>query len=601
MGRFLFRSFSSCVCVLAFTLVSKPAFSYTPTVNSNGTSVHWRGNTKLNLVGNPKNKSGLDETSFFNSVVRSLQRWKTAAGARVTFDYWQGSDRSSYPANSEYNGQSNIYFSSNTEDVSALNSSVLGLTQVWYDTDSGEILETDIVLNDMSYRFTNDPRHTSGYGTQNGTSGDGRQVYIENVITHELGHAFGLSHSGGLQSTMLFMESPEQAFLGCDEQVAMRAIYPVSNTRALGSLSGSVVSESTGSPVFGAHVLAISRRRGTVLASAVTDKSGRYVIAALEPGTYFLMIEPFFAGASALPSYYAGINPKVCGGQSFGRTLLMDGNSSIPYSMGLEGGTTNEAPTLVAKCTSGNGAVISPNPNASRTSTAPVIFDGEFGGTGFGLVDRFTGSNSLYYRLKHLGGQVEIHAMGYSLYSPVHTKLELLDSAGNPVSIQSIDQVYTGTSGYVNYDSMLSGSALPRGDYLLKVSSSALSASVYPAGPISLDGVPFVLLTGSFNEAAPSNSAIPFNARCRMEENFASYSSPQSSPPRQKADGEVAGQAAEVEEDDDGGGFLGFCGNTSRGSGGSGPSGPPSATAILGWFLPWILMACAPRLTRLTY
>src|SRR5205085_9974288 len=131
-------------------------------------------------------------------------------------------------------------------------------------TTTGRILETDIVLNDLNFRFSTDPRDTSGYGSGGppGRRGGMSKVFIENVLTHELGHALGLSHSGGLQSTMLFMESPEQAHLGCDEAVAVHALYGGYDSKR-GSLTGSVTSIS-GNPVFGAHVLAISRRRGTV-------------------------------------------------------------------------------------------------------------------------------------------------------------------------------------------------------------------------------------------------------------------------------------------------------------------------------------------------
>lgn len=591
MGRMDWRvALATAVLGLLGAVVSpRHAQAYTSTVTPKGVAVRWKKDIKLPLAGNPQNRSGIDHGAFFNSVVRSLQRWKAASGGSVGFDYWQGTDPSVYEPNSDYNGLSSIYFASNGSGA-ALSANVLGLTQVWYDTDSGKILETDIVLNDIHYQFTTDPRDSTGSGAPYRSTW-GRQVYIENVLTHELGHALGLSHSGALQSSMLFMESPEQAFLGCDEQVGIQAIYPSAATQGRGGIRGRVVAESTGQPIFGAHVLAISRRRGTVLASAVTGTDGQYQIHALEPGSYFLMVEPFYAGASTLPSYYAGINANVCNDRPFSRSVLADG-ANTPRAIGVSSGSTADAGDLVARCGNGGGAAVMSSTTSASLSAAPTIYDGAAGQGGFGVADQFNYSNSMYYRLAAVSGRVEVRAMGYSLYSPVHAVVSLLDSRGSPVPAQRATSVYSGVSGYVNYDSAVVAENLPPGDYWVRVTSnSTLDESLYPAGMVSLDSVHFVLLTGSVNEPGPPMSgALAFNARCRMEENFAAYSSPPGPPQRHSMD-------------QDGG--IGFCGSLSTGTGkSSGSSGgptPPSAGAIAGWFLPWVAMALFAQYFRRAY
>mgnify|MGYP000720876703 CR=1 FL=1 len=541
-------------------------------------------------AGSPANRSGLDPSTIFNVVVRSLQRWKAASGSAATFDYWQGNDRGTFEPNSDYNGLSSLYFSSNADEGSRLSSNVLGLTQVWYATDTGEILEADIILNDVDYRFTTNPHDTSGFG--GGGSGMGSNVFIENVLTHEFGHAFGLSHSGGLQSTMLFMESPEQAFLGCDEQIAIRSFYPTNDAGSRGGISG-LVRGPTGQGIFGAHVIAVSRRRGVALATAITDSIGRYTISGLEPGSYFLIAEPYFAGASALPSYYAGINPLVCNGAPFGRTVLTGSNGTLPSPVQVPTGGIASAPALSVLCNaSGGGATVTSNPAAASISTAPVIYSGNGNPVagGFGASDRFSTSNTLYYRITNVTGRVEVHALSYSLYSPIEPVVALLDSSGQVVASQKADNIYTGSSGYVNYDSALIASDLPPGDYTVRVTAkTSLGASSYPAGPLALDPVPFMLVTGSINEAGPALAAsLPVNGRCRMEENFSSYSSPSSTPDR---------RALQEEE------TIGFCGTVAAlaakngGRGGDGPRGP-SAGAIAGWFLPWAVMALTVRAMR---
>lgn len=577
MGRTFFKKalFGAVVFTSVSLVFLRGANSFTPTITPSGIPVRWQGNLKLNLAGNPQNQSGIDTGTFYSAMVRSLQRWEAVSGSVLKFDYWQGTDPGIFETNSDYNGLSTIYFASNGGQAPHLSGNVLGLTQVWYDTSNGRILEADIVLNDRDFRFTNDARDTSGFGSGSiGASSSKANVYIENVITHELGHAYGLSHSGGLQSTMLFMESPEQAHLGCDEAVGVHALYPGSDASSRGSISGSVVSDR--GPVFGAHVLAISQKRGTVLATTLTDPGGHYKLGALEPGTYFLLVEPFYAGAATLPTYYSSVRTDICsGGRSYSRTLFMEDNSYRlkPIEVGL-GGHTTQVPPIQVSCSNSTGMALTGFSGSSSRITAPVIYDG---GNGIGAVDRFRSSNTTYYRLKAPVGRLEIHAISYSLYSPIHPIISLIDSSGNPVPAQISEQVYQGDSGYVNYDSALVVDGLSGEDLSLKVSAAPLDTSLYPAGPISLDSVPFLVITGSLNEGAPSlASSLPVNARCRMDENFPSYSSPGGFPPH---------RTSEEDEEDDG---IGFCGTLDFRSGGTGSG--PDLGAIIGWLLPWLAM-----------
>ena len=578
MGRVFFFVF-----LFFAAAIASAAHAYVPTLSSGGGQVRWQGQVKLNIAGNPTNVNGLSESGFFNAAVRSLQRWQQAAGGPVQFDYWQGTNQSVYESDSDYNGLSSLYFASNAiHGTAGITPSILGLTQVWYNTNSGQILETDTVLNDLNFNFTTNPADTSGYGNGTPTYGNGKMnVFVENVLTHEFGHALGLSHSGTLQSTMLFMESPEQAHLGCDEQLGIHALYPSGDASLRGSLSGHV-STSSGASVFGAEVLAVSRRRGVVLAGGMTDHSGNYTIGGLEPGTYFLIAEPYYAGGQALPAFYSGISNSCGNGQIYSRSALVDGTGYRPLPVTVFQSGTSSAPNIVVACSSGSGADIAGNPSSSSSSSAPEIYNSAVDGSGFGALDRFTSSSTLYYHLHGVSGHVEIHALAYSLYSPVRPYLRLIDMSGNAVQATVDSPVYQGDSGYVNYDSSLTADGLS-GDYILEVSGSGLNSLDYPAGMISIDSVPFVMVTGSVNEGAPGlASSVSENARCRMQENFPGYQSPAGDPPR--------GNTSQ----DSGGG----CGTIDTGSRRDG--GGPGPGAIAGWLLPWAVMGLAAQLARLS-
>ena len=522
---------------------SAPALAYTPTLTTSGKPVRWSGRLKLDLVGNPGNADGFSADRFREAVVSGLQRWSAGSGGKIGFDYWQGTDPARYPGNSELNGISSIYFASGAGENSAAPSNVLGLTQVWYDTDTGEILETDIQLNDRSYQFTSDPRDTSGIpgGAASPFNLLRGKVYIENVITHELGHAFGLSHSGNLQSTMLFMESPEQAHLSCDELIGINAHYFGDLNGTRGAIEGRVLSRG-GSPIFGAHVQAISRTRGVALAGALSDSGGHYRIEALEPGDYYIVAEPFRAGPGALPAFYEKIDTRTCDGRDFSRTFLDSGNRSAPgapLALTAKAGARTAAPDLVAACEPNSAAAVIAATATLTPMSAPALVEGSE--PAFGVVDEMAFTKPSFYRFQKTSGDLEVHAVSFSIYSPARVTLELYDSSGRAVSSAvAREQTFHGESGYVNYDAELKARSLPEDDYVLRVEPSPVPASAYPAGQVLLDTKPFVLLTGGINPPQPSlASEIPVNARCRMNENFGTYVSPPNGPPapRQQSHG----------------------------------------------------------------
>jgi uncharacterized protein (TIGR03437 family) len=143
----------------------------------------------------------------------------------------------------------------------------------------GEITDTDILFS---------PTLPFSTTLQTGT------FDIQTVVTHELGHALGSSHSGLVAATMFFAvrrANNLQATLSPDDVAFATEVYPEAGAGAgFGSITGSVHLISNG-PVPGALVAAVDPATGTVLGS-ITASDGTFTISQVPPGRYFVYAEP---------------------------------------------------------------------------------------------------------------------------------------------------------------------------------------------------------------------------------------------------------------------------------------------------------------------
>lgn len=180
-----------------------------------------------------------------------------------------------------------------TQNFAIYGSAVIGLTEISYNS-AGVIQKASILLND-NYKFTSTP-HSFADGA----------VYLGDVVTHEMGHLFGLSHSEVLDSSMFYSSFPGQSTLSLDDKSAIRQKYDSSGGRISGRVLGG---NSVG--ILGVHVQLISRKTGEVV-GAVTDQDGNFSISGLDlNNSYYLYTSPI-KNKSSLPSHYSNVQTNFC-------------------------------------------------------------------------------------------------------------------------------------------------------------------------------------------------------------------------------------------------------------------------------------------------
>lgn len=156
---------------------------------------------------------------------------------------------------------------------------------------AGQILHADVVFN-PSTKFTTDRGGSSDPGVQD----------LQTVATHELGHFFGLDHTGVVRGIMFpVAEQPSQVNLSYDDVAGISALYPKTTADVFtGAISGLVT--LNGTPVFGAHVFAESTTASAAFAnfpairkspvSTLTLPDGTFQITGLPPDSYTVTAEP---------------------------------------------------------------------------------------------------------------------------------------------------------------------------------------------------------------------------------------------------------------------------------------------------------------------
>jgi hypothetical protein len=238
------------------------------------------------------------DSDVLGAVHRALASWSQAAN--IKFVEVSSKSQSVSPA-SGGDGVSLITVAGTDENLglfAAGNSTAR--TRVFYDPDTGQINEADIVINPYPYS-------ESGEAIQFSTDGTPGTYDLESTLAHEIGHLLGLNHSHVIGATMQATQALNGTYgalaitertLSDADLAAVRSLYGLQEKagaiegKILKSVDGRFVPEST------AHVWIEDLDNGRVMASSVTNAGGRFNFNSVPPGRYRAMVEYLAAAAS---------------------------------------------------------------------------------------------------------------------------------------------------------------------------------------------------------------------------------------------------------------------------------------------------------------
>lgn len=261
------------------------------------------------------------DSDVLGAVERALASWSSAAN--VTFVQTTSKSQSVSPLTGG-DGVNLITIAGTTENLALFGEgNTTARTRVFYDKDTGEITEADIVINPFPYS-------EKGAALQFSTDGTPGTYDLESTVAHEIGHLLGLSHSQVIGATM----QPSQALNGTyslpattertlseADLAAVRSLY--GGGGKVGSVEGRIQNNIDGSllPAAAAHVWLEDLNTGKVMASGLTSVSGRFSLSSVPPGNYRAMLEYLDSPVNELAALLAAGDSKPLGRQRAFRSV----------------------------------------------------------------------------------------------------------------------------------------------------------------------------------------------------------------------------------------------------------------------------------------
>jgi hypothetical protein len=278
--------------------------------------VKWNNNLTVNFHLNTANNDGISEYEVSTIINDSKNEWADQSQLNISVQTTNTEPQA---------GRNDIFFSSDPYFFTG--SGIVGLTLVSFREDTGDIIETDIVLNEI-HSFKDRSVLLDKFPSE---------YFLGNVASHEFGHSLGLSHSEVHRSTMFYKLSNGQLKIDKDDRSGINHHYPISSYT--GSISGKTFGSGNMIGIFGVQVQAISASDGNIVAAALSDDNGYFTISGLPKNEqYYLYISPLKV-LSSIPSMYADVRKNFCNSNTDFRgsfySSCFSGDRGLPMGIDL--------------------------------------------------------------------------------------------------------------------------------------------------------------------------------------------------------------------------------------------------------------------------
>jgi hypothetical protein len=282
-------------------IVVRPVYPFVPEATGTGPNAYtvdaWpAGAQPINWLINPTRSSAITGSTSVTTVIQAaFATWTTAPDTNLSVISSPGTSTIT-DANNVPNGTNLVCFVCTGVDFSA-SDGTLALTTT-FSNGSGVISQADIYFNpnpQNNVRFVTDPQATpcSTSSPQD----------LQTVATHEIGHFFGLDHSGIARAIMYPFAPCILTTLSYDDLAGISTSYPSpAPVVPMGKISGTVSLAPNGSPVFAAHVFANSTTANNPFAAfnnirktpigTLTLPNGSFTISGVPADSYVVMAEP---------------------------------------------------------------------------------------------------------------------------------------------------------------------------------------------------------------------------------------------------------------------------------------------------------------------
>lgn len=306
---------------------------YVITKSSSGDNVRWQTKSKeifltVSPIRSGNNSSSLSNTEINQIIANSVEQWNQASNFKIYPDY--------------INSQPTLGIAqtiSFTTNPAYFGSGTLAITSLGYSPKTGEVISGDILINESLYNsviFTDKPAKSSG-----------NEAYLGDIVTHEIGHLLGLSHSEAPGASMSYAVFKGMYSLHDDDIHGVKRLYgPTSG----GEIYGRVVGGNQ-IGIFGVNVNLISHSTGELVTNVLSDTDGAFRFKNLSNDKYVIYIQPI-KSKDNLPKYYYSANANYCNGDYLPSFFTKCGGREVgrPQVISLENSESLEVGEVTIRC-----------------------------------------------------------------------------------------------------------------------------------------------------------------------------------------------------------------------------------------------------------